>query len=86
MSPDEKLVYNANQIGKFFRHRPEPQAVMDTADHLNKYWDPRMRREIVAHLRAGGEGMDPIVKKAVEWIANDERFKHVYPPQPEGEE
>ncbi len=55
MSPD-KLVYMANQIGKFFHHYPEQRAVADTADHLRKYWDPRMRRDIVAHLAKGGAG------------------------------
>jgi hypothetical protein len=43
VSPD-KLVYMANQIGRFFAHCPEARAVADTADHLRKYWDPRMRK------------------------------------------
>ena len=43
MSP-EKLVYMANQIGKFFAHGPEEEAVFNTADHLKKFWDPRMRK------------------------------------------
>ena len=72
MSPKhtpDKLVYMANQIGKFFHHRPEPQAVADTADHLRKYWDPRMRHEIVAYLEQGGAGLDPYVREAVAKIA-----------------
>jgi formate dehydrogenase subunit delta len=85
MSP-EKLTYMANQIGKFFHHRPEEQAVADTADHLKKYWDPRMRREIVKHLKAGGAGLDPNVRKAVEWIGRDSKDHHVYPAAVEGEE
>jgi len=66
MSPDKKLVYMANQIGKFFAHEPEPQAVADIAAHLKKFWDPRMRRIIVAHLDAGGDGLDLHVRQAVE--------------------
>ena len=86
MSPDAKLVYMANQIGKFFHHRPEAQAIADTADHLRKYWDPRMRREIVAYLRKGGTGLDPNVKKAVRDIAVDLKDHHLHPLAPEGEE
>ncbi|MBU6297028.1 MAG: formate dehydrogenase subunit delta [Alphaproteobacteria bacterium] len=65
MSPD-KLVYMANQIGKFFAHDGETKAVVSIADHLLKFWDPRMRKAIVAHLEAGGTGLDPAVRKAVE--------------------
>ena len=65
MSPD-KLVYMANQIGKFFAHQGEEKAIEGIADHLAKFWDPRMRKAIVAHLDAGGAGMDGATRKAVE--------------------
>jgi formate dehydrogenase subunit delta len=64
MSP-EKLVYMANQIGRFFAHEPEEKAVADTADHLKKFWDPRMRKAIIAYVAQGGEGLQPLVRKAV---------------------
>ena len=64
MSP-EKLVYMANQIGKFFAHRPEEQAVADIADHLRKFWDPRMRQAILDYVGQGGEGLAPSALKAV---------------------
>ena len=64
MSP-EKLVYMANQIGKFFAHRPEAQTVADTADHLRKFWEPRMRTAIFDYVDGGGDGLTPNVLKAV---------------------
>jgi formate dehydrogenase subunit delta len=64
MSPD-KLVYMANQIGKFFADQGEEKAIAGIADHLEKFWDPRMRRAILAHLADGGAGLDPAVRKAV---------------------
>ena len=64
MSPD-KLVYMANQIGKFFASQGEEKAAPLIADHLAKFWDPRMRKAIVAHLADGGSGLDPAVRKAV---------------------
>ena len=67
-SPDtmQKLVYMANQIGKFFASQGEGQAVAGTLDHLKKFWDPRMRAQIVKYLDAGGAGLDPNVREAIE--------------------
>ena len=67
MSPD-KLVYMANQIGKFFASQRDDQAAAGIADHLQKYWDPRMRSTIVDHLAHGGLGLDPLVRDAVEQL------------------
>jgi formate dehydrogenase subunit delta len=67
MSPD-KLIYMANQIGKFFASQGPDEAVVGTADHIEKFWDPRMRAAILAHLAAGGSGLDPCVRKAVEQL------------------
>jgi formate dehydrogenase subunit delta len=67
MSPD-KLVYMANQIGTFFASQGPDQAIAGTADHIEKFWDPRMRAAILAHVEAGGQGLDPVVLKAVEQI------------------
>ncbi|MBX5452486.1 MAG: formate dehydrogenase subunit delta [Acidobacteriia bacterium] len=65
----KRLTAMANQIARFFEHRGEEKAAADTADHLRKFWDPRMRREIIAHFMAGGEGLSPIAKKAVALLA-----------------
>lgn len=65
MSPD-KLIYMANQIGKFFAAQRHEQAVAGITDHLAKFWDPRMRRKILLHLEQGGAGLDPLVKEAVQ--------------------
>lgn len=70
MAPD-KLVYMANQIGKFFATQGEGEAVAGTADHLKKFWDPRMRAAILAHLDTGGKGLDPSVRQAVEQLKNE---------------
>lgn len=70
MAPD-KLVYMANQIGKFFATQGKDEAVAGTADHLKKFWDPRMRAAILAHLDAGGQGLDPDVRQAVEQLKNE---------------
>jgi formate dehydrogenase subunit delta len=68
MAPD-KLVTMANQIGTFFSTQGRDQAVSGIADHLAKFWDPSMRAAIVAHVRAGGSGLRPDVRLAVEQLA-----------------
>ena len=44
----DKLVMMANQIGKFFEPQREGDPVAGIADHLEKFWDPRMKASIVA--------------------------------------
>ena len=63
---DDRLVYMANQIGKFFQSQGHHQEVAGVADHIRKFWDPRMRKAIFAHLDAGGAGLDPNVLEAIE--------------------
>ncbi len=65
---NEKLVYMANQIGSFFRTQGDEAAVKGTAEHIKKFWDPRMLKMIYAHLDKGGEGLDPPVRKAIEQL------------------
>jgi formate dehydrogenase subunit delta len=72
MSPD-KLVYVANQIGKFFTSQGLDKAAAGTAEHIARFWDPRMRAAIIAHLEAGGAGLDPVVREAIERLRAEER-------------
>ncbi len=65
----ETLTYMANQIATFFRSQPEEQAIAATADHLVKFWDPRMRAQLAQHVSAGGAGLDPIALAAAHRIA-----------------
>jgi formate dehydrogenase subunit delta len=59
----------ANQIGAFFATQGHDRAVPGIADHIAKFWDPRMRAQIFAHLEKGGEGLEPNVKEALEALA-----------------
>jgi len=61
----DRLVTMANQIGKFFEPQRQGDAVAGIALHLEKFWDPRMKSAIVAHLAAGGAGLDGPVREAV---------------------
>ena len=44
------LIKMANQISEFFQGvSASDQAAADVATHLTRYWDPRMRKQIVAY-------------------------------------
>jgi len=55
----------ANQIGKFFASQGHEKSVEAIADHLKKFWDPRMRAAILTDLDAGRANLDPTVREAV---------------------
>jgi formate dehydrogenase subunit delta len=61
----DKLIYMANQIGKFFTSQGPDQAVPGIAEQIRKFWDPRMRNAIFLHLDEGGKGLDPDVRAAI---------------------
>ena len=71
----DRLIYMANQIGWFFRSQGHDHAVSGIADHIHKFWDPRMRKAIFAHLDAAGAGLDPNVKEAIASLKADAELK-----------
>lgn len=67
----EALVKMANEISHFFEGEAgQTEAPAAVASHLRRYWEPRMRRDIVAHYDArGGEGLEEVALKAVALLA-----------------
>lgn len=66
MSDDNKLVTMANQIGQFYGPQKQLDPVGAIATHIRKFWDPRMRAAIIAHLDRGAAGFDAPVREAVQ--------------------
>ena len=72
----QRLVHMANQVASFFASYPEAEAIDGTANHLKSFWDPRMRREIEAHLTGkAGAGLSHIAMEAVKRIAAKDAAK-----------
>lgn len=67
----EHLVQMANDIGDFFRSEPErKEAVAGIANHISKFWTPRMRQKLMAHLEQHGtEGLDELPREALQSLA-----------------
>ena len=62
-----KLVTMANQIAAFFATDPDrATAVAGTANHLKKFWEPRMRKALFAAFDDGSDhGMHELVVAAL---------------------
>lgn len=63
----ERLVAMANDIGNFFGGEPRVEdRVAGVANHLSRFWDARMRRQIIAYAREqGGRDLADHVRQAV---------------------
>jgi len=65
----EHMVHMANQIARFFSAYPHDEAVAGVADHIKKFWEPRMRTQLFDFVNAKGEGLEPLVLDAVKVLA-----------------
>ena len=63
----DALVRMANQIGAYFEAMPDrTEALEGVAMHLKRFWEPRMRRQSLAHLDMAGEaGLNDLVAEAI---------------------
>ncbi|KVH67838.1 formate dehydrogenase subunit delta [Burkholderia ubonensis] len=64
------LIDMANQIGEFFASMPDrDEALAGIADHIRRFWEPRMRRALLAAFDdpAGdaAQRATPIVRDAI---------------------
>jgi formate dehydrogenase subunit delta len=61
----EQMIHMANQIALFFESYPKEEAVASVTDHLQKFWEPRMRRQIIEYVASGGAGLHDLVRESV---------------------
>lgn len=69
-----KLARMANQIGDFFESELDRAVALEgIASHLRRFWEPRMREQLVSELdHAAGATLTPLVREAV--MLNRERL------------
>lgn len=68
----DKLTQMVNDIAAYFAAEPDHQAaVKGVADHLHKFWDPVMRKQIIQHAHDGGAGLSPMGLEAVQLLASN---------------
>jgi formate dehydrogenase subunit delta len=61
------LIKMANEIGDFFSGASPPgQAARDVANHLKRYWEPRMLKQMFSYYeQRQGAGLSDLAKSAV---------------------
>ena len=65
----EDLMHMANQIAANIQADTEEAAVMAIADHLRKFWEPRMRRDLRTAITAGeAAGLSGLVMRALDQV------------------
>jgi formate dehydrogenase subunit delta len=62
------MVHMANQIALFFASYPREEAVAGVTDHLKKFWEPRMRKQIMEYVARGGGGLHELAIEAVKHL------------------
>ena len=79
----DHLISMANQIGDFYAPYPPVRAREGMRNHLRTNWDPRMRNALLAHIDAGGDGLDLPVIEAFQHLRDKAAQKSGYygPPQ-----
>ncbi|MCG3201021.1 MAG: hypothetical protein NFCOHLIN_00883 [Gammaproteobacteria bacterium] len=69
----ERLVKMANDIGDFFKAEPNREdAVRGITHHIQRFWDPRMREQILEYLRQDGSDLDEVVREALRLLTAPE--------------
>lgn len=54
----------ANQIATAFQAYPEDQAIIETANHIKSFWDPRMRKQLAEIIAKDQTALNPIALAA----------------------
>ena len=68
MTPNT-MVHNTNQIALFFASYPREEAIAGVTDHLIKFWEQRMKDQIVQYVAQGGSGLHELALEAVKRLA-----------------
>jgi len=82
----DHMVKMVNEISAFWASEaPDPEAAAaSVATHLRRFWDPRMRRQIVEHYHAGAGGLSDIGREAVGILAQPQKSAPPESSQPSG--
>jgi len=68
---DEHLVRRINQIAQFFDAYPATEATAGVKEHLQKFWDPAMRAQIIANRQVLADGLHPLARAALHQLAEE---------------
>jgi formate dehydrogenase subunit delta len=63
----ERLTTMVNDIANYFHAEPDHRLAVDgISEHLKKYWEPRMRRQIIAYVNSDDSNeLSPLAREGV---------------------
>jgi len=69
------LIKMTNEIGEFFAGTAEaPEAARAVANHLKRYWEPRMRAQMITYFeQRDGAGLTELARSAVALMVADNK-------------
>jgi formate dehydrogenase subunit delta len=69
-----RLIKMANEIGAFFEAEPERAVALEgVANHIERFWEPRMRRELLRWVdEHDGQGLTELLLASIQ--ANREKL------------
>ncbi|MFF0501778.1 formate dehydrogenase subunit delta [Nocardia aobensis] len=59
----------ATDIAAQFRHIPPDAAAADIADHIRRFWEPRLRAQLLDQVTRAGTTCDPHIAAAAGLLA-----------------
>ena len=66
----DHLIKMANEITSFWEGEAGEKAAAEVATHLRRYWEPRMRQQMIAYYEERqGAGLTEVAKRAVALLA-----------------
>lgn len=71
MSNEDRLVYMANQIARNLATMGEERAAKAVADHIARFWEPRMRAKLFAMHDDGSAALSPIADGAIALLRHE---------------
>lgn len=64
------MVHMANQIAQYFAAYPREEAITGIADHISKFWERRMRAQLIEYVDHGAAGLHELAVEAVRRLSS----------------
>ena len=64
MNHYDNIIRMANQIAAYYKPYGHDDALNGVTNHLQKFWEKRMRLQLHDYIDSGGSGLDPLVLEA----------------------
>ncbi|HEX2705746.1 MAG TPA: formate dehydrogenase subunit delta [Candidatus Lustribacter sp.] len=69
---ESAVVRMGHDIVRQLAHLPRALAAEEIATHIKKFWEPRMRHELLARIRSGDMTLEPLLVAAAEHLVDGE--------------